>query len=156
MPEQSSDLTPSYQKFKLPPKIKLPKLDNGYEAELRAKEIIDDGVEASLSAINAALSRLDEGAYDRVDAAAKEADTDVPDYLRRHVINVLAFCYVEYRTGEVHILEGETNDNATQQYISSTLTELSEMIGEHVTMEIYRTLAGNMDAAIGEHTGRTK
>jgi hypothetical protein len=144
------------QKFKLPPKIKLPKLDNGYEAELRAKEIIDDGVEASLPAINAALSRLGEDAFDRVDAAAKEADTDVPDYLRRHVINVLAFSYVGYRTGEVHILEESSGDNATKQYISDTLTELAEMIGEHVAMEVYRTLAGNLDTAINEHTGRSK
>jgi hypothetical protein len=102
------------------------------------------------------LSKLGEDAYDRVDAAAKEADTDVPDFLRRHIINVLAFCYVGHRTGEVHILEDATGDNATKQYISSTLTDLAEMVGEHVTMEIYRTLAGNLDVAIGKHAGRSK
>lgn len=143
-------------KFNLPPKIKLPELDNGYEAELRAKEIINDGVEASLPAINVVLAKLDESAYERVQAAAEEAEAeDVPQYLRG-MVNTLAFAYVGYRTGEIHICEEETGADVTQGYIPMILGELADMLGKQTTWQLYRTLSTNLDAVLDEHAGRAK
>lgn len=143
-------------KFNLPPKINLPKLENGYEAELRVKEIVDGGVEASLPAINIVLSKLDEDAYDRVQAAANEADADdVPQYLRG-MVNTLALAYVGYRTGEAHIREEETGANVTQGYIPIILGELADMLGRQTAWQLYRTLHTSLDTEIERHTGRTK
>jgi len=143
---------PERIRFRLPAKRKLPPLDDADERRERFYAIINDSLDAARPNINTLLSTLDQAAYDRVKAAAKAEDKDVPTYMC-DTLNTLAGAYAGYVTDEITIAEKETGADVTVGYIVTIVNEFSDMLGQHTAMQLYQTLTYELDTALDEQCG---
>ncbi len=122
------------------------------EREQVMDDMMNDAFTAAQPELVEKLGKI-QGVDERIQEAYEGKEIDTEEWLS-HQIAMILYAYMSHRTGIIALEDSEDKKDVTKPFLSTVVSDASEILGSKATQELLRTLSYHADTVIEERFGR--